>query len=191
MSLPRYQRRKSSRKRYVLLALGLCIIAVVVGGYVWATSGNQGEIAEMNQTAAPKPVTDQVYEGKLLRFTYKGTYQLKTVTPSGGDLELASLRADTMYEKTLAVSVSPLPDNKPESNSSYNMRKVSPDTYKVRTLAVHGGTAIIFVKGESEQTAFVQRPGRIAVFSFTTTPGNFDDLQPEVDSLLHSLEWKE
>lgn len=191
MTYTTFRQKKDNRKRNIILAvlLGVTGILVAVGVSV-AMSGNPGEITEAPVRKVTQPAKDQLYDGKHIQFTYKGMYHVSRPNNTGEDLELATLTANTNYEKHLAVAVSPLPGSKLENNSSYNLRKNTPETYKSRIVTIDGGMAIIYVKDTSEQTAFIQQGDKVVVLAFTTTPSNFDDLQSEVDALLKTFHWK-
>ena len=191
MTYAPYQRPKSNRRRIITLAVVVVVVTILAAvGIFWSMSGNQATINTPPAKKAATPVTDQLYNGKYVEFSYKGVYHVSKPKNIGDDLEVATFTADTDYDKSLAVEVSPLPDSKLENNSGYNYRKNTPNTYTSRTLAVDGGTAVVYTKGQSEQTAFIQYGNKIVVLSFTTTPGNFDNLQPEVDALLQTFHWK-
>ena len=190
MTYAPYRQTKSKRGRTITLAVVAVISVFAAVGIVWSMSGNQATIVNTPVKKAATPVKDQLYDGKYVRFNYKGIYQVSRSKDIGNDLELATLTANTNFEKYLAVEVSLLPASQLENNSGYNLRKNTPDTYKSRTQSVDRGTAIIYTKGVSEQTAFIQYGDKVVVLAFTTTPNNFDNLEPEIDALLKSFHWK-
>ncbi len=106
------------------------------------------------------------------------------------DLELASFVANTNYEKRLSLSISRLQNNSLETNSGYLLRQAHPEMYTKRMIYSGDITAVIWDKSDGqEETAFIAHGDKVAVLSFLAA-GTLENLQPEVDNVLESFQWK-
>lgn len=181
--------RQHSHRGYIGLVTGL-VLVLVAGLAVWASAANKGQIVDAADTKSGRAPTYQDFDSAYITFRYSGAYQAHKLEAKDLDLELSMLTVNTNYEKRLAVSVSQLAGRSLDSNSAYLLRKSQPEIYASRQVIIDGNVAVVSTKIDGlEQTVFIPHGDRVALLSFLTA-GNFDDLQPEVDSLLKTFRWK-
>lgn len=178
------------RKKY--LALPLVLAFVVVGlGIFWSLSRNEGQINDTAVAAQTRLPPYLSYDGTYITFRYASKYQVEKLPVADKNLELATLTANTVFGKKLAVSVAKTEDGTLDTNSAYILRKSHQDLYSVRSIKIDGGQAAAYTKNDGlEETVFIPRGDKVAMFSFSTT-GTVDDLKAESETVLESFQWKQ
>lgn len=167
------------------------LAAFVIGlGIFWSSSSNQGQISSATAAAQTRLPAYLNYDGTYIAFRYASKYQVEKLPVADSNLELATLTANTSFGKKLAVSVAKTEDGTLDTNSAFILRKSHQDLYSVRSITVGSGKAIAYTKNDGlEETVFIPRGNKVAMFSFSTT-GTVDNLKTESETLLSSFEWK-
>lgn len=165
---------------------------IVAGFFIWASSGNSGQITDASKRAPiRRVVAPQTYDGNFVSFQYSPKYQLQKLVAADNDLELARLVANTNYDKRLAVAISKLPSSSLTSNSAYLLRTSQPTKYTQTKQVVDGLMAETWSTNDGlERVVFLPKGDKVAVLSFSTTSQS-DDLESEAASLLSTLRWKD
>ena len=187
------QPKPKSRRKWLILAIIIAAIAVVVGIFIfWARSSDTGKINQAETAPQSAPVTYKTYNGKYVTLQYKSIYQQKTKSTEGTNFEQSLLRANTSYEKTLAIEVQPIPLGGTTADSGYLYRQQHPELYQSQQVTVAGATATKWVKTDgTEQTIYIPHGNQYAVISFNLDRTNDTaGLADEVTALLQSFIWK-
>lgn len=186
------KRRRSSRKRTILLAsVALVIISIVAIGFFLASADNKGVIVDAPVNSDKHGPTIKDFSGKFIFFRYSGIYDPKNSTLGDTDLEASVLTANTNYDKHIAVAVSRPQGGQLDYFSPYIARKTRTDLYQRQDLTVAGASAVLFIKQDNtERTVFIPHDGMIATLSFVSG-GTYDDLQSEINQLLTTFSWKQ
>lgn len=183
----------SKRRRDWKLWTGVSIVLVIglVVFSIWAFSGNQAKITPSDSVPRTNQAAYQSYKSNYLSLTYKGIYQQKSRVVQDG-VEQTLLRADTTYEKTLAIEVQPLPPSGVSADSGYNYRQSHPDLYQAQQIIVAGAPATKWIKNDgTEQTIYLSHDDHYAVLSFSLARTNdTSGLPDEVAAVLRSFHWK-
>jgi hypothetical protein len=188
-----HSQRTPRRKGRLLLIVGLVLIAVIVTGIVWANSGNKATINNPNNVApVVRAAAFKPYVGKYVSFQYQDIYQEKARDNSLPGVEQILLRANTSYEKTIAIEVQPLPQNGVAADTGYNYRQLHPELYLDQHITVAGSQATEWVKKDgAERTIYVLHGNQYAVISLSVDRTNdTSHLQDEETALLQSFHWK-
>lgn len=181
-------------KKYLRIFLPLLAVsAVVILFILWMRTPAEGTITSKTEGSKnASTLQDKQLNGMYIAFQYNGKYIAGQNSPANNDLERYTLSAGTNYDKRIQAAVVNLPDSNLASNGDYIYREKTPAVYTKRQLQTSAGLFDIWVKRDgSEQTAFAAHGQKVAVFSFTTSPGADSTLTTEVDTLLKSLKWKQ
>ena len=183
---------RSHRKWWI--AASIVIVAGIVTALfmVWALSGNSAKITQSVTSPHLTPVAYKTYNGKYISLQYMNIYQQKTASTEGPGLEQTLLRADTSYEKTLAIGVQPMLEGGISADSGYQYRQQHPDLYQSQQITVAGAPATEWLKNDgTEQTVYIGHGTKYAVISFSLDRTNDTaGLPAEVTALLQSFSWK-
>lgn len=178
------------KKQYVAIPVVVLVVAVA-GVIAWSSAGNKGQISDTRASTPVRLAAYQDYNGSYMSFRYASKYQVQKLPAADNNLELATLTANTVFEKKLAVSVAKAEDGTLNANSAYILRKSHPELYSAQTLTVDGAPATAYTKNDGlEETIFIPRGNKVAMFSFSTA-GTVDNLSAEANELLASFTWKQ
>jgi hypothetical protein len=180
-------------KQKIILIVTVLLVILGVASLLWAKSSNK---AKINQTGATQqsliPVTDKTYNGKYVSFTYKGIYKEKSHLLKDPGVEQTLLKANTSYDKTLAIEVQPMPANGMAADSGYLYRQMHPELYRQQSIPVAGSSSVEWIKQDgTEETLYIPHGQSYAVLSLSLSgTNNIAGLDNEVASVVQSFEWK-
>ena len=180
---------KLPKNKNIIIAV---VLVVSIGAFLyWANSDNEVQITQgPDRNSQRSAASSKDLDGKYVKFTYPGTYFVKSLEAKNNDLELYKLIADTVYEKQLVVAVSQLNDGELEDNSAYLLRKTRTDMYTKRTMVVADLSVEIWAKTDGrEEAVFIRKDNRVATLVFTTGINKGEALRAEVDAVLRSFRW--
>ncbi len=172
--------------------ISVAIVAVIiVGGLVWwSRSSTSGTVTIRRPATLDAAALGKTLDGTNFSLKYPNSYAKRVLPAKDNDIELYELRANTVYDKRLAVEITHLPTAVLTDDGSYNFRKVHPEDYQERLLNTQAGDAHIMIKSDGkEQTAFMIHNGKLATLAFVTD-GAADQLTSEVDQVVASVRWK-
>jgi hypothetical protein len=184
--------QRSPRRKYVWLGVVGLILLLALAFYLWSSSSNQGNISNASNGKPAAAVPDKTFVSQYVTFIYKGTYQQKSRLVKPG-VEQTLLKANTSFDKTLAIEIQPLPSSGGlAADSGYSYRQLHPELYQSQPITLDGAAATEWIKNDGkEQTIYQTHGGEYVVISFSLSSTNdIGSLPAEVSAMLQTFHWK-
>ena len=195
---PKSKKRRNRKKIITVMSILLiliCLSAASYAAYKMLLGPSDGivvnSISDNHVKSVSAPELEQ-FDGSYVYFAHPATFVLQP--PSKDDvnnLETHTFIASGMMNKILTVIVTKLPSAKLEDDSSYLMRNLHPETYKLSAQTVQGEKVVVALNSkDAQQAAFWVHGGKLLTFTISSVTINSQETAQEYQKMLESVRWR-
>lgn len=189
---PQSAKPKRRRKWLIWLIILIALVVLIAIAVLWATSTQKATITQSGASSSPRAPGFKTYQSQYISLQYSDSYKQKSHLVQNPGVEQTLLRANTSYEKTLAIEVQPLPTGGIAGDSGFQYRQMHPELYDVQQTTLGGGPATQWSKKDgTEITIYSSHGAQYVVLSFSIANTNdTHGLSDEVAAVMQSFFWK-